>query len=126
MPTTLLTPGYLFNTDPVCHVIGGRLWVFCAQDQYTALFQVPEDCWNNIGGVHAYSTADLRRWTDHGTAYSTRDVEWCSMHSLWPGDTGVEADGKFFAYPSGTTRSRSRRWLPIIPRAHTGMRWANP
>ncbi len=100
MPTTLITPGYLFNTDPVCHVIGDRLWVFCAQDQYSVLFQVPEDCWNNVGSLHAYSTADLRHWTHHGTAFSSRDVEWCSMHSLWPGDSGVEADGKFFAYPS--------------------------
>ena len=100
MPTTLLTPGYLFNTDPVCHVVGDRLWVFCSQDQYTVLFQTPEDVWNNVGSVHAYSTANLREWTDHGTAYSSRDVEWCTAHSLWPGDSGIAAGGKFYAYPS--------------------------
>lgn len=100
MPTTLITPGYLFNTDPVCHVIDGRLWVFCAQDQYSVQFQVPEDIWNNIGSVHAYSTSDLREWIDHGTAFSSRDAGWCSGHSLWPGDCGVEAGGKFYAYPS--------------------------
>ncbi len=100
MPTTLITPGYLFNTDPVCHVIGERLWVFCAQDQYTVNFHVPEDAWNNVGSVRAYSSADLRKWTDHGTAFSTRDVPWCKMHSLWPGDAGVAADGAYYAYPS--------------------------
>lgn len=101
---TLITPGYLFNTDPVCHVIDGRLYVFCSQELYSVQNPGPEDIWNNVSNVHCFSTENMKDWVHHGVAFSCFDVDWSSGYTLWPGDSGVSGNGKFYAYPSFRNR----------------------
>lgn len=94
----LITPGYLFNADPTCREINGRFYVFATHDQTSVNFQGPEDFWNNMYDYHAYSTADFKTWIDHGSVLSIHDADWAAGFSVWDGDVGIPANGKYYAY----------------------------
>ncbi len=94
----LITPGYLFNADPTCREINGRFYVFTTHDQSTVNFQGPEDFWHNMFDYHAYSTTDFKSWIDHGSALSIHDAKWATDFSVWDGDIGIPANGKYYAY----------------------------
>ncbi|HEX8376531.1 MAG TPA: family 43 glycosylhydrolase [Pedobacter sp.] len=94
----LLTPGHLFNSDPTSHIINGRYWLFVCHDQSSAKFIGPEDYWHNIMDYHAYSTTDFINWSNHGSIFSIHDVPWVTDFSVWDGDPGIEANGKYYAY----------------------------
>ncbi|MDX2024510.1 MAG: family 43 glycosylhydrolase [Deltaproteobacteria bacterium] len=95
---TLLTPGYQFNSDPTCRELNGRLYLFTTHDQSTVNFQGPEDFWHSMFDYHAYSTTDFKHWIDHGSALSIHDAAWATDLSVWDGDLGIPANGKFYAY----------------------------
>ena len=94
----LITKDYQFNADPTCREINGKFYVFTTHDQSTVGFQGPEDFWHNMYDYHAYSTTDFKTWTDHGSALSIHDVSWATDHSVWDGDIGIPANGKYYAY----------------------------
>ena len=95
----LITPGYLFNSDPTCRVIDGRFYVFAAHDQASEQFQGPEDYWNNIMDYRALSTTDFCHWVDHGSILNIHDARWATGQAVWDGDAGVPGpDGRFYAY----------------------------
>lgn len=98
MAQQLLTPGYQFNSDPTCREIDGRLFVFTTHDQSTVSFQGPEDFWHSMYDYHAYSTTDFKRWVDHGSVLSIHDAKWAKDLSVWDGDVGIPANGKYWAY----------------------------
>ena len=82
----LITPDYLFNSDPTCHEINGRFYVFTSHDQSTVNFQRSEDGWHNIMDNQAYSTLDFITWKHHASILSTHDFEWAHDFKLWDGD----------------------------------------
>ena len=94
----LLTPDYLFNTDPTAHIINGRYWLFVCHDQSSTKFIGPEDHWHNIMDYHAYSTTDFLNWKNHGSIFSIHDIPWVTDFPVWDSDAGIEANGKFYAY----------------------------
>jgi len=94
----LISPNYQFNSDPTIREINGRLYLFTTHDQSTVNFQGPEDFWHNMYDYHAYSTIDFKTWIDHGSALSIHDVKWASDFSVWDGDIGIPANGKYYAY----------------------------
>lgn len=96
----LITPEYLFNTDPTAHIIDGKYWLFVCHDQSSAKFIGPEDYWHNIMDYHAYSTTDFVNWRNHGSIFSIHDIPWVTDFPIWDSDAGIQANGKFYAYVS--------------------------
>jgi arabinoxylan arabinofuranohydrolase len=94
----LITPGYLFNSDPTCREINGRFYIFTTHDPVTEKFQGPEDNWHSMMDFRALSTTDFKNWVDHGSIVSIFDLPWAEDYALWDGDAGVPANGKFYAY----------------------------
>ncbi len=94
----LITPGYLFNSDPTCRQIGDSLYVFTTQDPFTTVFMRGNDYFKGMFAFHAYSTKDFDHWVDHGSIVTGRDVSWNSGGALWDGDAGIPANGRYYAY----------------------------
>lgn len=94
----LITPGYLFNSDPTCRQIGDTFYLFATQDPFTVEFQRPNDFFKGMYAYHAYSTKDFDHWIDHGSILAARDVGWNAGGALWDGDAGIPANGRFYAY----------------------------
>jgi hypothetical protein len=94
----LLTPGYLFNSDPTCRQIGDRFYLFATQDPFTVQFQRDNAYFKGMFAYHAYSTTDFDHWVDHGSILTGRDVSWNAGGALWDGDAGVPANGRYYAY----------------------------
>jgi arabinoxylan arabinofuranohydrolase len=94
----LVTPGYLFNSDPTCHEIDGQFFLFTTQDPFTTQFEMPNDFYKGMYAYHALSTTDFDHWVDHGSILTSRDVTWNAGHALWDGDAGISANGRYYAY----------------------------
>jgi hypothetical protein len=94
----LVTPGYLFNSDPTCHELDGRFYLFTTQDPFTVQLETDNRYFKGMFAYHALSTTDFDHWTDHGSILTSRDVSWNSGAALWDGDAGISANGKFYAY----------------------------
>lgn len=94
----LVTPGYLFNSDPTCREIDGQFYLFTTQDPFTTELQTDNKFFKGMYAYHALSTTDFDHWTDHGSILTSRDVSWNTGAALWDGDAGIPANGKFYAY----------------------------
>ena len=82
-----------FTADPTARAFDGRVYVYPSHDI---------DCgtdWFCMKDYHAFSSADLVDWTDHGVILSQDDVPWVDVASntMWAPDA-VEKDGRFFFY----------------------------
>ena len=93
----MLSPDYLFNSDPTMHVIHGRLYMFVTHDQTSERF-IKGTWWDNMYDYHALSTTNFHTWVDHGSIFSIHDVSWAKGNAVWDGDAGIEANGKYYAY----------------------------
>ncbi|MET0309124.1 MAG: family 43 glycosylhydrolase [Sphingomonas sp.] len=94
----LVTPGYLFNSDPTCRQIGGRFYLFTTQDPFTVQFQRDNTYFRGMYAYHAFSTTDFDHWIDHGSILTGRDVTWNAGGALWDGDAGIPHGNRYFAY----------------------------
>ena len=94
----LITPGYLFNSDPICRQIGDTFYLFTTQDPFTVEFQRDNSFFKGMYAYHAFSTTDFDHWVDHGSILTGRDVSWNAGQALWDGDAGVPANGRYYAY----------------------------
>jgi len=94
----LITPGYLFNSDPTCRQIGDTFYLIATQDPFTAVFKRDNSFYKGMYAYHAYSTKDFDNWVDHGSILTSRDVSWNAGGALWDGDAAIPANGRFYAY----------------------------
>jgi arabinoxylan arabinofuranohydrolase len=94
----LITPGYLFNSDPTCRQIDDTFYLFTTQDPFTVEFQRDNTFFRGMYAYHAFTTTDFDHWVDHGSILTGRDVAWNGGQALWDGDAGIPANGQFYAY----------------------------
>jgi arabinoxylan arabinofuranohydrolase len=94
----LVTPGYLFNSDPTCRQIGDTFYLFTTQDPVSVEFQRDNSFFRGMYAYHAFTTTDFDHWVDHGSILTGRDVSWNAGQALWDGDAGIPANGRFYAY----------------------------
>jgi arabinoxylan arabinofuranohydrolase len=94
----LVTPGYLFNSDPTCRELNGEFYLFTTQDPFTVEAERPNEFYKGMFAYHALSTTDFDHWTDHGSVVTGRDVTWNKGLALWDGDAGIPANGKFYSF----------------------------
>ncbi len=81
----LVTPGYLFNSDPTCRQIGDTFYLFTTQDPFTVEFQRDNSFFRGMYAYHAFSTIDFDHWVDHGSILTGRDVNWNAGGGAAPG-----------------------------------------
>lgn len=94
----LITPGYLFNSDPTCRQIGNTFYLFTTQDPFTVEFQRANAFYKGMYAFHEFTTTDFDHWVDHGSILTGRDVTWNAGGALWDGDAGIPANSRFYAY----------------------------
>lgn len=94
----LITPGYLFNSDPTCRQIGDTFYLFTTQDPVSVEFQRDNSFFRGMYAYHAFTTTDFDHWVDRGSILTGRDVSWNAGQALWDGDAGIPANGRFYAY----------------------------
>jgi arabinoxylan arabinofuranohydrolase len=94
----LVTPGYLFNSDPTCRELNGKFYLFTTQDPFTVEAERPNEFYKGMFAYHALSTTDFDHWTDRGSIVTGRDVTWNTGQALWDGDAGIPANGKFYSF----------------------------
>ncbi len=101
----LVTPGYLFNSDPTCHEINGKFYLITTQDPFTTRLEVPNDFYKGMYAYRALTTEDFDHWVDHGSIITGRDVTWNTGFALWDGDAAIAANGMYYAYAPFRTTS---------------------
>ena len=70
----LVTPGYLFNSDPTCREINNTFYLFTTQDPFSVDFERPNDFYKGMYAYHAFTTNDFDHWKNHGSILTARDV----------------------------------------------------
>ena len=63
----LITPGYLFNSDPTCGQIGDTFYLFTTQDPFTVEFMRENAFYKGMYAFHEFTTTDFDHWVDHGS-----------------------------------------------------------
>ncbi|WP_239805732.1 family 43 glycosylhydrolase [Croceicoccus hydrothermalis] len=77
-----------FTADPAPLTVGDRLYLYAGHDEGDEGFRIDE--WV------AYSTTDMKHWTDHGAFMKPTDFAWAEGEA-WAAEM-VEKDGKFYFY----------------------------
>ncbi|WP_082662210.1 family 43 glycosylhydrolase [Terracidiphilus gabretensis] len=103
----LVTPGYLFNSDPTCREMNGQFYLFTTQDPFTVNFEIPNAFFKGMYAYHALTTTDFDNWVDHGSILTGRDVSWNGGDALWDGDAGIPGISGFYAYAPFRVNSAS-------------------
>lgn len=118
---------WLHTADPAAHVFPDRrLWLYADRDPFWA-----NDGWWSMHDYHAFSTADLETWVDHGCVLRRSDIGWASGPA-WDGDC-IAAHGRYWYFfpmvdqigvavadhPRGPFRDA--RGTPLITRSTPGV-----
>jgi len=83
-----------FHADPSARVFSGRLYIYPSHDARGATN------WKSLVDWHVFASDDLKQWTDHGVAFSLKDISW-AKEEAWAPD-GIERNGKYYFYfPAG-------------------------
>ncbi len=83
-----------FYADPSARVFDGTLYLYPSHDAPGARN------WKQMVDWHVFSSKDLKTWTDHGVAFSLKDISW-AKEEAWAPDC-IARNGKFYFYfPAG-------------------------
>ena len=82
---------HMYTADPSARVFHDTLFVYPSHDPDTAT-------WFNMTDWHVFSTTDMKRWTDHGVAFSVKDVSWATKYA-WAPDCAYANGRYYFYYP---------------------------
>ena len=81
---------HVFTADPSAHVFEGRVYVYTSHD--------PDDQMAyDMTDYHAFSSADLVNWQDHGVVLDAADITWTDRLYA-PTAAYSEATGKYYLY----------------------------
>lgn len=86
---------HIGSSDPDVNVWDDVVWMYTSQDHPQ---QPGEDHpYVHMDGYHAFSSKDLKNWTDHGEILHTRDLKWGVPGWMWA-PAAVRKDGKYYLY----------------------------
>ena len=80
---------HMYTADPSARVFNDTLYVYPSHDEDDAVKFTMKD-W------HVFSTTDMKNWTDHGVAFSLKDLSWAD-HQAWAPDC-IYRNGKYYFY----------------------------
>ena len=89
-----------FTPDPAPVVFDDELWVFTGRDR-----QGNNDFYY-MTGWQAFSTKDMKNWTDHGCILEDTGFKWCTANNAWASQC-IERNGKYYFYFTTTTNGRA-------------------
>src|SRR5260221_8308670 len=116
MAQKLVTPGYLFNSDPTCREIDGQFYLFTTQDPFTTQLQTDNKYFKGMYAYHALSTTDFDHWVDHGSIRTSRDVFREKSAALWAAHAGVPTKSQLHGerpLPKNSTPETKYRRLQV-------------
>lgn len=82
---------HLYTADPSAHVFNDTLFVYPSHDEDSAT-------WFSMKDWHVFSTTDLKKWTDHGVAFSLQHTRWAKSEA-WAPDCVARNGQYYFYYP---------------------------
>ena len=88
-----------FSPDPAPVVFGDELWVFTGCDK-----DARNDNYYMVGW-QAFSTKDMKNWTDHGMILKDNEFSWCTENNAWASQC-IERNGKYYFYFTTTNNGR--------------------
>lgn len=80
---------HMYTADPSARVFNDTLYVFPSHDEDTATMF-------SMQNWHVFSTTDMRKWKDHGIAFSLNDICWAKKEA-WAPDC-MKRNGKYYFY----------------------------
>ena len=116
-----------FHADPSARVFDGKLYLYPSHDAPGARN------WKQMADWHVFSSDDLKTWTDHGVAFSLKDISWATEEA-WAADC-IERNGKFYFYftaggqigvavsDSPTGPFKDALGQPLVRRGEAGIRY---
>ena len=82
-----------YQADPSARVFNGTLYIYPSHDR------PGQTNWSMVDW-HVFSSQDMTNWTDHGVAFSLKDITWAT-NQAWAPDC-LERNGKYYFYfPAG-------------------------
>lgn len=87
-----------FSADPSARVFGNRVYVYPSHD-ILAEQGKGRIGWFCMEDYHAFSSANLTDWTDHGVIVTQNNIPWVKQnsYSMWAPDC-IERNGKYYFY----------------------------
>lgn len=79
-----------YTADPSARVFGDTLWLYPSHDKDDATTFSMED-------YHAYSTTDMRQWSDHGVVFNPLTQTTWAKSAAWAPDC-ICRNGKYYLY----------------------------
>ncbi|SNR71481.1 Glycosyl hydrolases family 43 [Lutibacter agarilyticus] len=85
---------HIRTADPSAHVWkDGKVWMYTSHDMEDATF------YDSMDGYHAFSSADMVNWKDHGEVLHSRDIPWGVGGWMWA-PTAIYKNNKYYLlYP---------------------------
>ena len=116
-----------FHADPSARVFNGKLYIYPSHDA------AGSRDWKGMVDWHVFSSDDMIKWKDHGTAFSLEDISWANTEA-WAPDC-IHRNGKYYFYfPAGSQIGvavsdspagpfKDALGKPLIKRDEVGIHW---
>ncbi|MBR4509814.1 MAG: family 43 glycosylhydrolase [Ruminococcus sp.] len=95
-----------FTPDPAPVVFDDELWVFTGCDREG------QNDFYYMTGWQAFSTKDMKNWTDHGRILEDTSFKWCNKNDAWASQC-IERNGKYYFYFTTTNKSGGGRAIGV-------------
>lgn len=95
-----------FTPDPAPVIFGDELWVFTGRDRNA------DNDFYYMTGWQAFSTTDMKNWTNHGCFLEDDDFSWCNENDAWASQC-IERNGKYYFYFTTTNKSGGGRAVGV-------------
>ena len=95
-----------FTPDPAPVVFDDELWVFTGCDREG------NNDFYYMTGWQAFSTKDMKNWTDHGRILEDTSFSWCNKNDAWASQC-IERNGKYYFYFTTTNKTGGGRAIGV-------------
>ena len=95
-----------FTPDPAPVIYGDELWVYTGRDRDG------NNDFYYMTGWQAFSTTDMKNWTNHGCILEDTEFSWCNKNDAWASQC-IERNGKYYFYFTTTNKSGGGRAIGV-------------
>lgn len=95
-----------FTPDPAPVIYGDELWVYTGRDRDG------DNDFYYMTGWQAFSTKDMKNWTNHGCILEDTEFSWCNANDAWASQC-IERNGKYYFYFTTTAKSGGGRAIGV-------------
>lgn len=95
-----------FTPDPAPVIYGDELWVYTGRDRDG------DNDFYYMTGWQAFSTKDMKNWTNHGCFLEDDEYSWCNANDAWASQC-IERNGKYYFYFTTTAKTGGGRAIGV-------------